>query len=677
MRVLAYVILLSAATFLVHPSAFGSTVEEMYVPCVVTDPSDTTNVIIHNKQLDRSIVVAFVLVSNGSESPLSSVVLSPKETTTVDVTSLADAGRLFQKSSALVLRYWSDYSGPLDAWSVIQRSGNRSSVTLPLTRRNQIRGNVLESVSWLPNEAVTSVIAIQNTSQQGRNTVITVASAVSQSTTSITLPARTSTRISPINSGLRKALATQPLPVAIRVTYDGDPGDVLAAGTIDDDSRNFAESVVFHDLAHGEHHRTLGAQTILLGAPDGALGLPADMDFDSILTLRNTTAAVKNLSIAVKYLTNHGMESSSLDSPPLMAFELRSLDLSEEQRRGHIPADVHHAVIEVHYDGEAGHVIGEVLNLDRKTGLSFGSAMTTHESHIVSGSEWWAGAGDRTILSISNAGTVADTVLIDIFHGGVSYRLPPRRLSAGEFSIIDIATELAQVAPAVLDGDTPISGSFRVAGGHGMGSSIRLERLTTHPEGGRRPIIFTLPEGDTRVVSTNSDAGDSTTSSSGATQAVYTFPLVTIAVWSDNAKTDESDYSQYSADNPAHYQVNNPPSPTVKVLMDAADPEEGTILSVFYDPCGSQLAFASHISFGLPADAYLFYEKTSYGLCYFKPTCQGTCTSQLYASIAVFTGNQCFPPGEVYLQCYSLTINGKCVVRQGVCASSDAPGYCT
>lgn len=154
--------------------------------------------------------------------------------------------------------------------------------------------------------------------------------------------------------------------------------------------------------------------------------------------------------------------------------------------------------------------------------------------------------------------------------------------------------------------------------------------------------------------------------------------LQTTVHWSNGDDTDETDTAEYITSDANALTVSPPPGPQVTVhVIIPPNPSIGEIVARFWDPCSYLSAFTFHLSFGAPAMAYEYASQLpEFPICNWRPICYGTCGSSLYSSLAVNTPS-CFPDGAPYLQCYGLTVNGKCILRNAVCGYLATPGYCS
>lgn len=372
--------------------------QHLYGPFFAADAARTSRLLVHNKRGDLPVTVTAYMVVNGTRHFVATIPLSPKESRTVTIDP--QTTRAPHATGSIILEY--DFFEPqaVDA-SVLVQHRNGARYVVPVFRRDQIRGTVQEAVILLPTPSARAFVALQNTSDAQRTASIDVhANAEPVRATSVTL-APGASEIFYLDAALARA-ATRGA-AAIRVTNDGAAGDITAAGAVTIPHGRYAARIRFNDIAHGEHSRTLRAQFLLLGQQDASLGLPPGANFAAECALRNPTAYPKVAHARVKWLQNSTLHEASLPTIRLAPHEVRILDLTDAQQRGEIPAGFRIGAMEVSYEGEGGHLFGQLTSVDTTTGFTLDDSMTTHESHAIAGMEWMADEEHQTLISITNA----------------------------------------------------------------------------------------------------------------------------------------------------------------------------------------------------------------------------------------------------------------------------------
>lgn len=192
------------------------------------------------------------------------------------------------------------------------------------------------------------------------------------------------------------------------------------------------------------------------------------------------------------------------------------------------------------------------------------------------------------------------------------------------------------------------------------------------------PVIYVDMDGEERVMWIRTEVDEPTEDEYVPLQdeAYVTLDLTTIAKWSSGTSiTDETNTTEYDTEDTDMMTIQQPPAPRVTIVI-RRPPSIGELRARFYDPCANNYLLMDFLSFGLPASAYQIFDSRSYPICHFAATCSGTCSSSMVSSYAVNTP-ACIPAGAPYLQCFGLTVNGRCLVRNGICHFQGVPGYCS
>lgn len=660
-------------------AAAAAEVQQLYGPFFAADGVRSSRLLIHNKRGDLEVTLkVFALVGKGDRIPLAGATLKPKESRAIDI----DAGRLRAAGRAeghggILIEYDFFEKQPLDA-TVMVRHRSGSGYIVPVLRRDQIRGTVQEAVFPLPRASARAFVAVQNTAATPRQVTIDAEASAGRITAATVDIAPQATEVIALDAALVRSGAQD--AAAIRVVNSGAAGDVTVAGAVFDLQGNYAGRLRFNDLSHGEHSRTLRGQFLLLGRQDPLLGLPAGADFAAKCALRNATETPKIVHPRVKWLQGSLTREARLPAIHMKPREVRILDLAAAQTNGEIPAEFRFGVLEVPYEGTTGHVFAQLTNVDRTSGLVLDGSMTSHESHAVAGMEWSIEGDNQTLISITNASERGDELKVQLFTGTGTIDLPALELGGGEIALLNLRSIAGSLSVGA-------SGTFSVRGAHGSRSTFRLERLMVTPSGlksdtGRSevegPVAYVDLEGEERVLWIRTDPSQPPESEDHPPEEAYiTLDLSTIARWSSGtATTDETNTSEYVTDDDA-LTVKAPPSPQVTVHITIYRPPNiGELRARFYDPCANNYLLTYDLRFGLPASAYVIYSTMQYPICWWEPTCSGTCSKGFHSSRAINTPS-CYPAGAPYIQCFGLTVNGRCLVRVGICHFQGVEGFCT
>lgn len=657
------------------PAPASAELQQLYGPYFAADANHTSRLLIHNKRGDLPVSARVYALVRGSRVVLADLTLARKESRVLQVKLPLVAAGGSEGDGSLLVEYDFFERQPLDG-SVLVQHRNGSQYVVPLFRRDQVRGTTQEAVVVLPHASARAFISVQNTVGEERLVRVEVETERGSAALAPVVVEPYDARKLALDDVLARAGARD--AASIRVINSGSAGDVVVAGAIVDPRDRYAGRVRFNDLAHGEHSRTLRAQFLLLGRQDPSWGFRADSLFTAKCAVRNASESLKVIRPRVKWLESGAMRVAELPALRLQPREVRIVDLSAAQTRGEIPASFHFGSMEIPYEGEGGHVFTQLTSTDTVSGLVLDTSMTSHESHAVAGMEWTTEGDQQTLLSIANAAPRPDTLAVQLFAGGQTIDLPPLHLAGGEITLLDLR------AVAVTQGIDVSRGTFAVRGAHGSRSAFRLERLMVSSRGlsaeagqsaSDGPVMYVDVDGDERVLwirTTTSDPDDP--EQFPPPEDSVTLDLSTIARWSSGtATTDETNTTEYVTSSP-DLSIRQPPSPQVTVFISIYRPPSiAELIARFYDPCANNYMLTFQIRVASPLSAYQI-TGNFHPICEYRPTCWGTCTTSSYTTIAAT--QTCTPPGQPFVQCAGLAINGNCLLRNFVCLPSSSPGIC-
>ena len=440
-------------------TAVQADTQQLFGPYFAASETQSSQLLLHNKRGDAEISAsAYLLVSAGRRALIARRVLRPKESTmiAIDAALLRSLG-VRTSEGGILIEYEFDEPQALDAsMAVLRRGGGR--YTMPVLRRDQIRGTVQEAVMHIPGPEARAFLAVQNTATSPRTATITVQGSRETLTMEpLTLEPLQSAIIA-LDSALARTGATT--AAAIRLTNSGSSGDVIVTGAVTDARTRYAARLRFHDLAHGEHSRIVRAQFLVLGPQDRALGFPAGTSFRAVCTLRNPLTAPRTVRPRVKWLEGTVMREAFLEPVRLAPHEVRVIDLSAAQQQGAIPSSFHIGVLEVPYDGDEGHILAQLTSVDAATGLVLDDWMTSHESHAIAGMQWSVDEQRQTLISITNAGPKTDRFSVQLYTAAGTVDLPPVVLAGGEIALLNFRALHAQHSFGTSTGTFSVRGSY-------------------------------------------------------------------------------------------------------------------------------------------------------------------------------------------------------------------------
>jgi hypothetical protein len=98
------------------------------------------------------------------------------------------------------------------------------------------------------------------------------------------------------------------------------------------------------------------------------------------------------------------------------------------------------------------------------------------------------------------------------------------------------------------------------------------------------------------------------------------------------------------------------------------------------DDCMTPIIVKTVITFSIRYSAYVYsgiIRGTFFDQCLWQATCTGSCGTSGYVTVKVSGYEQCFDPGQPYVQCSDLLINGHTCFRKMLCPNVPVPGYCS
>jgi hypothetical protein len=576
----AVILSLAAIVSVFAQTPTTASTQEIFGTYYLNDGEFYSELILRNERFDVPITVEPALwLAGGREITLAPVTIPPRSVRTISLSeALADQSDRARFGS-VVVRYQFRSSGAVTGITRVENE--RGGVTLGsiVQGRQEFAGSDLQAVFWTPDPQMEGFVSLLNTSSATRHATVYFYSSVgaAQVLREITLSARENFLFN-----LKDVLAKNQLG-GIRVTSDGQPGDVMAEGALFNRS-GFAKRVLFNDLALHYVDSVLRTHWLLLGAIPPEVGFKPGVVFRSVAVLRNVSSELVGVSPTIDYMENGSQRHLTLTTIQLPAGATQKLDFSELQQHGVIPSSFNIGSLSLMPD-KASSIIAELTNYDQAGGYVVGPSFVQRPAKATT-ALWRADEDWQTRIAISNAAPIEDEITIDFFYEGGSYRMPAIHLPAGALAAVNVRDLLQSGAPSTeANGLPPSSGYFVASGSHGLKSGIVMEALIYSTT--RSDYIGLPPEPSPYITS----AGATFINKGDGTVAVFFN-----ADWNDGSATQEVANNSVSSSNPALAAVISDPTWSWGISIDFSQPR-GSSANVDLNMIGPSCAAYSSSNF--------------------------------------------------------------------------------
>lgn len=236
----------------------------------------------------------------------------------------------------------------------------------------------------------------------------------------------------------------------VRVEFDGEPGDILAAGGIENRRTGYSADLPFWYRRPWDRELTFAAPGLLAGAPDPALGFAKGTRFVPFLHLRNTLHEPTTVEVSLRI--NQSPEPIDLrfteSLPPLQA---ETVDLQAALVRAGFARFNGSLDLSVSFHGGPGAVVLGLGSVDES-----GDFVLQSHPHGVeeSGGKripyWSAEHGDQTMIAVWNHGSAATEFALNVHYEsprGDGYYRHLFALEGGASTILNLGDLIARGVP--------------------------------------------------------------------------------------------------------------------------------------------------------------------------------------------------------------------------------------
>lgn len=456
-----------------------ATDQQQFLSYWTTETGWRTELQLRNNQIGRDLTVTPVLrAADGTETPLSPVIIQSKEVKTLDVTTAigSSAPQLIGTFGSLTLRYHSPSQGSLYGVSMVMGVGHAIAFHIDATGEDQAQNiGSREGIWWLPNGTADDYLILANQGQDALQVGVSLYDAGGKATVhSLTLPPRGMNRL-PVRELVTSA--------GLAGSYGGLKISALNhAGSLDSVHVLFDEKVGFsavlkmfdydpttqikgRDFA-GTGKWTLRAPMLALSNPDPALGFPVGTVLHPQFFVRNTTAKPIEASLTFNWRSEGASGNAPGPSLHLSPNETRRIDVAALQSGKTLPQSAQWASVTLTTNGLPGEVVAVAASYDESWRYGAQTPFSDQLAPLWAGGQWQYDAEHDSIITVGNGGTKPTHAAFTIFYneGTQKYELE-QTLQPGEQMWMDIGKLIRESVRDKNDKPLPLdltSGSYEV-----------------------------------------------------------------------------------------------------------------------------------------------------------------------------------------------------------------------
>jgi hypothetical protein len=435
----------------------------------------SATLILQNITANETAIATPHIILNDTEFTLDKITLPPHSSSTVDLSAaMAAHGREDKRGTVAVQYALRGYGG---LTTVTESSNEKKEIYLlsyGQARQEYWAGNAFDAVLWTPDQGTQGFITVTNTGSEAR---LVHPSYMIGTHTDVQPPVQVGPRQTVWIAIDDLAERSRKNGASVRLQFDGYPGDIVAEGHLVNTRTGFSKALHFMNASLKYPTGTLRSHFLLLGQQSADDSFPSQVSFSSIAALHNIDAKPVQVTPKVRFLSEGSVRSVSLSPVTLDVNDTKLIDLSAAQRSGEIPADVHHASLELVPADNHSFFAGELFNFDSgTTRYVIGPSFTSYPTHGV-GSVWRTDGTFQTSIVVENTGTEADTVVLKVYWDGGSY-IKAFPIGAGDLLNIDLR-QLQQDAIPDDSGNQIVgtSGVVSLVGSLGIRSRLSFDKL--------------------------------------------------------------------------------------------------------------------------------------------------------------------------------------------------------
>ena len=461
------------------PPPPSATDQQQFLSYWTTETGWHTELQLRNNQGGQNLTVIPVFrTPDGTETPLSPVIVQPQEVKTVDLATAIGSSvpQLVGTYGSLALRYRTPNQVNLYAVSMVSDVGHSIAFHIDATGEDQTESvGSREGIWWLPNGTVNDYLVLLNQGQNPLQLSLSLFDASGKAfVQSLTIPPRGMNRLS-----IRQLVAAAGLVGSyggIKVSAANHAGSLDTLHVLFDENAGFSAVMKMFDYDPraqlkerdyaGTGQWTLRAPMLALSSPDPALAFPPGTILQPQLFVRNTTPKPIDASLTLNWRGDSTVGKAQGPALRLAPYETRRIDIAALQDSKTLPQNAQWASVILTTNGLPDEVVAVAASYDQS--LRFG-AQTPFSDQLAAhwaGGQWQYDPQHDSIITAGNGGTKPTQAAFTLFYnqGAQKYQLV-QTLQPGEQMWMDIgklirehvADKTGKTLPAGLD-----SGSYEV-----------------------------------------------------------------------------------------------------------------------------------------------------------------------------------------------------------------------
>jgi hypothetical protein len=438
-----------------------ATDQQQFASYWTTETGWRTELQLRNNQVSQILTVTPVLrTSDGTETPLSPVIILPQEVKTIDVaTAIGNSARqLIGTYGSVALRYRTSGQAALYAVSMIMGVGHSIVFHIDATGEDQTENvGSREGIWWLPNGTADDYLVLANQGQNPLQFALSLFdSSGKASIQNLTLPPRGMNRLS-----IRQLISATKLVGSyggIKVSAVNHAGSLDTLHVLFDENAGFSAVMKMFDYDPraqieerdfaGTGQWTLRAPMLALSSPDPALAFPVGTILQPQLFIRNTTSKSIDASLTLNWRGLTASGKSPAFTLRLNPNETRRIDVAALQDGKSIPQNAQWASVTLATSGMPDEVVAVAASYDESMHYGAQTPFSDQLAGLWKGGEWQYDPQHDSIITVGNGGTQPTQAAFTIFYNQATqkYQLE-QTLQPGDQMWMDIGKLIRENVP--------------------------------------------------------------------------------------------------------------------------------------------------------------------------------------------------------------------------------------
>ena len=443
------------------PPPPAATDQQQFASYWTTETGWRTELQLRNNQVSQILTVTPVLrTADGTETPLSPVIILPQEVKTIDVATAigSSAPQLIGTYGSVALRYRTPGQATLYAVSMIMGVGHSIAFHIDATGEDQTENvGSREGIWWLPNSTADDYLVLMNQGQNPLQLGLSLFDATGKaSVQNLTLAPRGMNRVS-----VRQLVAKAGLAGSfggIKVSAVNHAGSLDTLHVLFDESVGFSAVMKMFDYDPraqikerdfaGTGQWTLRAPMLALSSPDPALAFPVGTILQPQLFIRNTTSKSIDASLTLNWRTDTASGKSPPSAMRLNPNETRRIDVAALQDGKTLPQNAQWASVTLATSGLPDEVVAVAASYDESMHYGAQTPFSDQLAAHWAGGQWQYDPQHDSIITAGNGGAQPTQAAFTIFYnqGTQNYQLE-QTLQPGAQMWMDIGKLIRENVP--------------------------------------------------------------------------------------------------------------------------------------------------------------------------------------------------------------------------------------